>query len=131
MSSVDDKAIDDAGKVLGATEKEIGVQVKKADKQTAALKRAYLTALAKSIIWARLENIVEEATAEDIEDSAEMLKQGSVGELARANPKAIIKDMARDAKDEAAEFMSDSNAVEDTVDIGATEMLKAINAVRI
>lgn len=127
----DDATVDKAGKVLGQTEKEIGVQVAKADKQTAALKRAYLTALAKSIIWARLENMIEEATVEDIEDSAEMLKQSSIEDLAQANPKAIIKDLARDAREEAAEFMNDRRAIADTVDIEVPEMLKAINSVRI
>ncbi len=123
--------IEQAGKVLGQTEQEIARQVTKVDKQTAALKRAYLTSLAKSIIWARLENMIEEATVEDIEDSAEMLKQSSIEELARANPKAIIKDLARDAREEAVEFMSDRRAVEDTIDIDPTEMRKAIGLVRI
>jgi hypothetical protein len=124
-------AIEQAGKVLGQLEKEIAVQSGKADKQAAALRRAYLTALAKAIIWSMLENRVEEATAEDIEDSAEMLKQASIEDLAGANPKAIIKDLSRDAKEEAAEFMSDNRAIADTIDVDANEMRKAINAVRI
>ena len=124
-------AIEQAGKVLGQVEQEVGRQSQKADKQADALKRAYLTALARAIIFARLQNMVEEATVEDIEDSAEILKQASIEDLARANPKAIIKDLARDAREEAEEFMSDRRAVEDTIDIDPTEMRKAINLVRI
>jgi len=105
MAEVDDATLAKAGKVLGQTEKEAGRQSQKADKQADALKRAYLTAVAKAIIWAQITNAIEEDTQEDIEVFADRFNM-SIEDLARANPKALIKDLAVEATQEAADFLS-------------------------
>ena len=129
MADVDDATIQKAGKVLGQTEKEAGRQSTKADKQADALKRAYLTAVAKAIVWAQITNAIEEDTQDDIEVFAERVGL-SIEDLAKSNPKSLIKDLARDAKNEAADFLG-SGEIDDTLDIDASDMLKALNSVRI
>ena len=94
-----------------------------------ALKRAYLTAVAKAIVWAQITNAIEEDTQDDIEVFAERVGL-SIEDLAKSNPKSLIKDLARDAKNEAADFLG-SGEIDDTLDIDASDMLKALNSVRI
>ena len=54
----DDATIKKAGKVLAQTKKEADRESAKADKQANALQRAYLTAVAKAIIWAQITNTI-------------------------------------------------------------------------
>lgn len=121
--------VDKAGKIQGEMEKLAGDQSSKADKTAEKLKRAYLTAAAKSAVWGEIVTAIEDGTQEDPEEFADTIGL-SLEEFSKSNAKTLIKRLAQDGAETVGDLIG-SDGLDSFLDLSDTEFLKLVDKVRI
>ena len=129
MADVDDATLDKAGKVLGATEQAIGKQADKSFNDMKKLRRAFMQASARALIWADMTDRIEDATSEDIEEFANGLRMDLVA-FSKATPAAIIQKLGKESKEGASETLG-MDGVAEVLDLDVDDFLKLIKSTRI
>jgi hypothetical protein len=117
-----------ASERLGQMEKLAAPQLAKADSASKKLRRAFLLAEAKSMVWFQIVNSMEEESGmgEDPAGFAESLGLDSE-EFAKSNAKSLLQKMAKDAKETAQEELARGDFEEDVLD----ELVKFIKQVKV